>query len=166
MKKLFTSLAAAMSVLLFSQTVTARDFADIYTECGLGAMIAPNNTAVAAVTNVTWDLGTTAVSSNISSPETCKGGQPKKAAFIHETYPKIAQDIARGSGTHLNTLISMSGCNAGVQHNLATAVRVDFAQIVASPKYVEQSRFEKAKILFEAVNQRIERDFSAHCSIT
>lgn len=46
-----------------------RAFADIYTECGLGTMIAPKNAAVAAVTNVTWDLGTTAISSDDSSED-------------------------------------------------------------------------------------------------
>ncbi len=48
------------ALLMFSQPVSAREFADIFTECGIGAMIAPNNEAVAAVTNVTWDCGTTA----------------------------------------------------------------------------------------------------------
>lgn len=45
-------LAAASSSTLFfvsfSQFAAARDFADIYTECGLGALIAPKNGAVAA----------------------------------------------------------------------------------------------------------------------
>ena len=82
----------AMAVLVlaaFTQPVMARDFADIYTECGLGAMIAPKNEAVAAITNVTWDYGTTAISSNISSPDTCKGGQGKMASFIHDSYESL-----------------------------------------------------------------------------
>jgi hypothetical protein len=75
------SLALA-GLMVTSISAQAREFAEIYTECGLGAMIAPRTPAVAAVTNVTWDLGTTAVTSNISSPDTCQGGKEKTAAFI------------------------------------------------------------------------------------
>lgn len=67
--------ASVVLLLAFAQPASAREFADIYTDCGLGALIAPNNGAVAAVTNVTWDSGTTAVSSDASSAESCKGGK-------------------------------------------------------------------------------------------
>ena len=79
---------AAVTVLLLTipQNSQAREFADIYTECGLGAMIAPRNEAVAAVTNVTWDLGTTAISSDISSQDSCQGGKVKVRVFINNSY--------------------------------------------------------------------------------
>ena len=84
MKLKLLSLAAVLGSALLTAPVQARDFADIYTECGLGAMIAPNNGTVAAVTNVTWDLGTTAVSSNVSSEDSCSGGKKKTAAYIFQ----------------------------------------------------------------------------------
>jgi len=76
--------AVAAAAFCFAQSASAREFADIYTECGLGAMIAPNNAAVAAVTNVTWDLGTTAISSNASSADSCKGGKTKTRGVAEE----------------------------------------------------------------------------------
>jgi acyl-CoA synthetase (AMP-forming)/AMP-acid ligase II len=153
-KTILAALAAGAALCAVSTSASAREFADIYTECGLGSMIAPNNGAVAAVTNVTWDLGTTAVSSNISSPESCKGGQPKKAAFIHEAYPQLAQDLARGNGKHLATLMTLSGCSAQAQPALVVAVRADLAALTARAGYAQQTRFEQARQLFEAMNER------------
>jgi len=46
-------------------------------------MIAPINVAV---TNVTWDLGTTAISSDISSQDSCQGGKVKVRVFINNSY--------------------------------------------------------------------------------
>src|SRR2546423_1492077 len=77
-KKAIFLAAALMAV---AGQASAREFADIYTDCGLGAVIAPHNGAVAAGTNVTWDLGTTALSSHARPARRCKGGQPKSAAL-------------------------------------------------------------------------------------
>lgn len=140
----------------FAQPVMARDFADIFTECGLGALIAPKNEAVAAVTNVTWDLGTTAVSSNISSPQTCAGGQPKTAAFIYDSYESLETDFASGYGTHLDALMTLVGYESQARQDLTTAVRTDFATLVADPGYTEQSRFEQAQALYDVLYKHIE----------
>lgn len=164
MKKLLLGLAYVSAFFMPVQHVAAREFADIYTECGLGAMIAPNNAAVAAVTNVTWDLGTTAISSNASSADSCKGGKPKEAAFIHETYTNLAQDMARGKGKHLDTLAALSGCDVNAQDSLKKAIRADFTTLLNAPGYALQTRFEQAKNLYDALNQRIEKDFNGSCN--
>lgn len=165
MKKFaFAAFASAALLAATAPSAQAREFADIYTDCGIGAMIAPNNSAVAAVTNVTWDLGTTAVSSNATSPDTCQGGKVKKAAFIHDAYPQLAQDLSRGQGAHLQALVTLSGCRADSQAALAHAVRADFAQLAAAPSYAEQSRFVQARNLFDAFNQRVAADFAAACT--
>lgn len=166
--KTYRMMKAMFAVLLGICAVNeavAREFADIYTECGLGSLIAPSNTAVAAVTNVTWDSGTTAISSNISSPDTCKGGQAKKAAFIHETYPQLERDLARGHGKHLDTLLSIAGCNVSVRENVGLALRSDFAKLIAEPGYSTRNRYEQSKGLYERLNARIGSDFATSCSI-
>lgn len=162
---LYSAAATAVLLIAGTQSGVAREFADIYTECGLGAMIAPKNSAVAAVTNVTWDLGTTAISSNISSPDSCKGGQDKKAAFIHDTYPHLEKDLARGEGKHLKTLLAIAGCNARAHGDVARALRQDFGEMVTKSGYTTQSRYEQAKGLYERFNQRIESDFAQSCSV-
>lgn len=142
---------------------TNRTFADIYTDCGLGAMIAPSNDAVAAVTNVTFDLGTTAISSNATSPETCQGGQASAAAFIFEAYPSIEQDLARGEGEHLTALLKIAGCEADSNADVAASLRRDLATLADSEDYSDRSTFERAEDLFEALDARAS---AASCSMT
>jgi hypothetical protein len=149
MKKVTCLVAAAAAMAMVSAPAAAREFADIYTECGLGALIAPRNGAVAAVTNVTWDLGTTAISSNASSADTCAGGKQKTAAFIVEQYAQIERDLAQGQGKHLEALLAIAGCPADAAHTL----RAGFAASVASPAYATQTRLERAESLYDQVQQ-------------
>lgn len=145
------AMALAMSA---NAQETKRPFADIYTECGLGAVIAPDNAVVAAVTNVTFDLGTTAISSNATTPEACHGGQASAAAFIFEAYPSIEQDLARGEGEHLSALLKIAGCQAGVDVDVAASLRHDLAELAGSENYSERSAFERAEDLFDALDAR------------
>ena len=150
-----TTMLLSTAALLFIGSANAREFADIYTDCGLGAMIAPNNDAVAAVTNVTWDLGTTAISSNASSPETCEGGQGSSAAFIFDAYPSIEKDLAVGSGEHLTAMLSIAGVEESARADLTAQLRADFAELVAIEGYSEQTRYEKAENLYTLLYRQI-----------
>jgi len=144
MQKLNLALATLAVTVLVAPQAQARDFADIYTECGIGAMIAPTNKAVAAVTNVIWDLGTTAVSTNISSPESCSGAQAKTAAFIGKSYDILELEIASGEGQYFDTLASMTDREM-------TDIRTDFSELVASSEYVNMSKTEKVEKLYSIV---------------
>lgn len=143
------------ALLMFSQPVSAREFADIFTECGIGAMIAPNNEAVAAVTNVTWDCGTTAISSNITSPDTCKGGYGKTAMFIHDSYEVLENDIASGNGDYLDTLMLLVAVEANERSNFLNNLRTDFSKLVEQNNYQQLSRFEKSEALYNIVYKQI-----------
>jgi hypothetical protein len=145
MKKITLSLVLSVAL---AQGAAAREFAEIYTDCGLGAMIAPRTPAVAAVTNVTFDLGTTAILSNISSPETCKGGQALAAAFIHDSYESLEADLARGTGSYLDALMVLAEVPEEAKTSFVHALRKDFASYVAKRNYTEQSRFQKAENLY------------------
>lgn len=155
-KAIRISVMGFLVLCAYSQSVMAREFADIYEECGLGAMIAPKNPAVAAVTNVTWDSGTTAISSNISSPGTCSGGKEKTAAFINESYEPLESDLASGSGTYLDTLTSLIGCEPQTKNEFIAALRNDFAKLVAEPGYTNKSRFAKAESLYNLVYKNLD----------
>lgn len=144
MKKIKLSLAVLAASVLFAPQAQAREFADIYTECGLGAMIAPTNPTVAAITNVTWDLGTTAVSTNISSPESCNGGKAKTAAFIGKSYDDLELEIASGEGKYVDTLATMT------TKDMAD-VRAEFSDLVASSEYTDMSKVEKVEKLYNIV---------------
>ncbi len=137
--------------LALAQTAAAREFADIYTDCGLGALIAPRTPAVAAVTNVTFDLGTTAIISNVSSPETCQGGQALAAAFINNAYEPLEADLARGQGEYLDSLAALAGVGEEGKASFTAGLRQDFAASVATVAYADQSRFQKAENLYNLV---------------
>ena len=122
----------AAVVIATSQTASAREFGEIYTQCGLGAMIAPTNNVVAVVTNITSDLGTTAIISNMSSPDTCKGGKARTAMFIHESYDAIASDLSRGEGKYLTSLAALNGWDLTKQTAMKEELRAGFAALVAA----------------------------------
>lgn len=127
-----------------------RTFGQIYTQCGIGAMIAPETPAVAAVTNVTWDLGTTAISSNISSPSTCRGKKTQMASMIYTTYPSLESDVASGMGENLDSLATLAGCASGQRPSFVNTLRSRFAQKASVAGYADQSRRSKAAALFSA----------------
>jgi aspartokinase len=157
-KKIFASVAVAALTATLSQGAAARDFADIYTECGLGAMIAPNNAAVAAVTNVTWDLGSTAISSDYSSANNCKGGKAKTASLILHTYPQLEQDLARGTGEHLSAVLATAGCTAASRDAVTASLRSSLATRASQAGDSEATRVERAKAVYS--------DLSATASCT
>ncbi|MBF0479015.1 MAG: DUF3015 family protein [Candidatus Omnitrophica bacterium] len=142
---------AGITLLVFAQAGMAREFADIYTDCGLGAMIAPRNSAVAAVTNVTWDSGTTAISSNITCPDMCRGGEGRLASFINDSYESIEKELASGSGTYLDTLALLAGYDAQNKGQFIEKLRGDFAKSVSAPKYTDQTHFQKAESLYNLI---------------
>lgn len=151
-------------VFAFSPVAEARTFAEIYRECGIGALIAHDIPVLAIILNITWDLGTTAISSDITSPETCAGGKASTAAFIHDAYDSLEKDLARGSGEYLDTLMALSGCSAVVYQPLSLALREDFSASVAVEGYTDQTRFQKAENLYNLFYKHVDGDFSASCS--
>ncbi|MFT6992708.1 MAG: hypothetical protein ACJASL_004709, partial [Paraglaciecola sp.] len=62
MKKIITTVAAIAALSLTSTHSFAQD-AEVklnpWQDCGLGAMVFPDNGVAAAISNVIWDLGTT-----------------------------------------------------------------------------------------------------------
>jgi len=155
------SLAIAGTVIAASMAQVAeakRSFADIYIECGLGAMIAPSTGWVAVITNITWDWGTTAIMSEASSPESCKGGQAKTAMMIYEAYPSLETELAQGRGEHLDALFALSGREKADHAALIAELRSGFAALVADQGYTERSRYEKAERFFVLFHGVVEVD--------
>jgi len=153
MKKIIGSFLVAGALLVTN--AQARDFGDIYIECGLGGIIGnaiegSTGDVIAIITNVTWDLGTTAISSNITSDSTCVNTRAKTAALIHQGYDKLEEEIAQGHGKYLDALAQIS------QKDKATftkELRKKFAEVASSDKYESMSRFEKSEALFNIVTQ-------------
>lgn len=122
-------------------------------DCGLGAMIFPGNGVAAAISNVIWDLGTTAVSSNISSQESCASNKAKTAMFINATMPSLEQDIAVGEGEYVTAMLELRGCEATSHNEIIDAIRQDYS---AKPA-------KNAEAFYHAFESRIDQSFVAAC---
>lgn len=111
-------------------------------ECGIGAVIFPDHGIAAAISNIIWDLGTTAVTSATVSKETCEGSDVIAAKFIDENYDKVESELAIGEGRHVNAMLTMLGCEAAQQDAVINKLRSEL--VVDS----EKSNSEKAEALY------------------
>lgn len=73
-----TLLIFCLSLVGVSSTANSQEI-NAWKHCGIGAMIFNDNETAAAISNVIWDLGTTALSSKISSQESCEGAAAQTA---------------------------------------------------------------------------------------
>lgn len=120
-----------------------------YVECGIGAAIFPNTSWAAAVSNVIWDLGSTALSSALSSPEQCNPKKVRTAKLILETLPQLEQDVAMGEGKYLSAMMATAGCDAADQSKVAAHIRGSYGEALANDGYATQSRTDRANAFYQ-----------------
>ncbi len=152
-KKALSLVGLSLTTLTMMGTTQAREFGDIYTQCGLGASIFPKHPTMAAISNVTWDLGTTAVLSNASSAEeSCQGNKVAAATFINKSYAVLEKDIAKGEGKHLSALMDIMNCDASVRTNVVNSIRTDFGTAASKKGFAESSQYNKSETLYKIMN--------------
>ena len=122
-----------------------------YSDCGIGAAIFPNNSALAATSNVIWDVGTTAVISATASPQTCQGSNAQTAQFILDTYDNIIEETAKGSGQHLTAMLNILGCSENSHAQILSNVRSKIAGSVTAVSYTEITQLEKASQYYDSL---------------
>lgn len=111
-KLLSATIALAAFTVTAAQAQDMRDEPNPWLDCGIGAMIFPDDNLEvgAGISNIIWDLGTTAVTSAASSPDTCNGtSNVKMAVFIEATYTTLEAEIAKGQGENLDALAELAG---------------------------------------------------------
>ena len=114
------AVALTLAASQVSVAQSERTFADVYAECGIGAMLFNSNASagsdsgrvLAIISNATWDWGTTAHISNASSEENCQGAPASTASFLFHNYDQIETDVAMGGGEHIDALVSALQCSA------------------------------------------------------
>ncbi|WIO75151.1 DUF3015 family protein [Porticoccaceae bacterium LTM1] len=149
-------LAAAVSTGAVAANGPAGSGPNPYVDCGIGAALFPNTHWAAVTSNVTWDVGTTAIISATASPETCSGKNVKAAAFILDTYETLAEETARGKGEHLVSLMNIMEVEDEKRTALVSQVRAGMAVTVSGEDYDNMNRLDKAKsyyaLMMTAVN--------------
>ena len=133
MKKI-TLCAIALSTLLTGTASAEEGKSNInpWTHCGIGAMIFNDNGTAAAISNVIWDLGTTAVSSQVSSEGSCEGKEVKTAQFIQDNYDQVIEETSQGSGLHLTAMLNMLDVDASQHPQVINAIRSEMAEQVVA----------------------------------
>ena len=121
--------------------------------------------ASAVTSNVIWDVGTTAVTSATASPQTCSGKSTEVAKFVLDAYENVVEETARGTGTHVATMLEIYGCDAGSREAIVAAVRPELGAAVGAPGYAGMSRVQKAEQYYLIVTGEIEKNFAASCAV-
>lgn len=139
-----------------------------FSDCGIGAAFFPNaeNAWAAVITNVTWDVGTTAVISAVSSPNTCTGGRVKTAMYITQTYASLEAETAVGEGKYLTAMADVMQCSEGVRTKLFNRVRAEVGNAMAVPGFADRESVAKAEIYFDVVDRIASSEFKDACSMT
>lgn len=152
LKKIAIASVVAAMIMPFgtanAQVDSNRTIEQVYKQCGLGGAIFGNSSAILAIiSNVTWDLGTTAAISNSLSPDTCQGGNLKAAVLIKEAFPSVEKDLASGQGAHLSALQNIANCDS------VSSVRAQYGQYAQTSAYRTSTQDQNAEALFSIVQQ-------------
>ena len=137
------------SALMLGTSLQAKSFAEMYTDCGIGGAIASDVPAVAVISNITWDLGTTAVSSGVSSENSCAKRSVRSAGFVYGFYPELEKDIAKGNGKYLDSLVKISKPDYMSKEKYVSYVRTEFSTIASS----DTERWKKAEALYNIASK-------------
>ncbi len=146
-------IALVMGVMIMTSSQIS---ANMYKECGLGAIVFGDSMegVPAAVSNVTWDLGTTASSSKSSGTCALSGNDMAAAIFIMETYPTLVIDAAKGEGAHLTTVFNLLGASQS-RSSIVSNVQSQLLNAINTTEYSSQSRLEMSEALFVIINNSI-----------
>lgn len=165
--KLLLGACAVLAMAVVSTASHAEDAKktpNAYTECGIGASIFSNNHAAAAISNVIWDWGSTALSSALSSPDQCSGASGKTAMLVGTAYAGLETDLAVGEGKYLTAMADVMGCEASSRPALYAEVRNRFSAVATKPEFAVMSQSQKAEALYTIVDQTKETSFKAKCT--
>ena len=152
-----------VSMMLLAGTAGAEDKINPWQDCGIGASVFPKNNIGAAISNVIWDLGTTALTSAASSPDTCKSERANAARFIQQTYDQLANETAIGEGRYLTAVVGLMGCSTSRQAKLVERLRVQMASYITEDSFADRTRAEKAERYFYTLEGIIQADVSGQC---
>ncbi len=148
-KRILLSILTIITVIASPVYAAFENIDNAWQECGLGAMVFPDNRVAAAISNVIWDLGTTAVTSASASEDTCKGKKNSAAAkFVNSAYAKIEEDIAKGDGKHMSAALDLFKVSPQKKQIIKVELRQKLAKLHAVPSYEKLTTVTKAQTIY------------------
>ena len=133
-----------------------------YTECGIGASLFPDTTWAAVTSNITWDLGTTAITSATASPETCNAKKVAVAEFINHSYANLINETAKGEGEYITTMLNIYGCNADSRQSIISNMRGQTGVAVNNANYDNQNHLQKITTFYHIVDNAVSAEASCN----
>jgi len=134
-------------------------------DCGIGAMFFADTSWAAASSNIIWDLGTTAVTSNSSSQNTCNSTKAKTAMFVGTTYANLEEETVKGKGEHLQVMLSMMGCESNSHQSIISNVRSGFTAQLQNPEYADKTTATKSEEYLNMVKATIDAKHFSQCNM-
>lgn len=144
------TLVGLTSTSAFSQEKSVEN---AFAECGIGAAIFKNNETGAIISNIIWDLGTTALSSQISSPDSCEGASETAARFIDKSYHALEEEVVKGEGVYLTALLDIVGCPASAKASAAQNMQASFHGALKSGELSAASSNDKSVMMGRMLDQ-------------
>lgn len=168
MKKILSLVSAfVLATCSLSSFAEGRTAEEIYKQCGLGgALFGSSSPLLAMISNITWDLGTTAASSEMSDACSVDSAEVAAAIYIHEAYDLVETDISKGSGEYLDALTSVLSCETKSVDQLIGEIRADFADVIDASDYAGLEKSAKANALYEVVKPHLNSAASASCTLS
>jgi hypothetical protein len=162
-KLILSSIFAFVGLVSLSTNAVAVSGEEMFTKCGIGAMIFKENTTAAAISNVIWDSGTTAVTSGLAGAG-CNGMEmeAEAASLIYQKYAALEEETASGQGQHLTALMDIYQCENGGRATVVSGIREDFTSMVSDQQtYNSTSQLDKAKSYFDLVS----KNMNGNCAV-
>jgi len=135
-----------------------------FSDCGIGAALFKETKWAAVSSNIIWDFGITGTTSATASPETCQGKKVETAKFIIENYDNLAEETAKGEGTHLVAMLGVLGCEESAHSAIIATVRQSMMEVVGQPFYVDQDLVKKSSDYYDVVTSAVDGEFASSCS--
>lgn len=163
LKKLSTILTCTAVAIASSVSMANAQEVNPWQDCGIGAMVFPDNGVASAISNVIWDLGTTAVSTALSSPDQCQGAAVQVAAFVNLGYDHISRETVVGEGEYLQTLMDGINCDPAIRPALLADVRDRFAAQLQDADFSTKEDSGKAEEYFLSLRDVVQANYADSC---
>ncbi len=134
-------------------------------DCGIGAMIFEDTGWAAVSSNILWDFGSTAVTSNSSSQNTCNSKKAQMAMYVGATYANLEEETAKGSGQHIHAMLNIMGCETAAHKQIIGSIRTGFHTTLQNSEYAAQSKMTKAEDYYNLVQKNINGKYAQQCQV-
>ncbi len=155
--------SALLSVSAFAKKPKPESERNIWVDCGIGAMLFKDTAWAAVTSNITWDLGTTATFSHMSSENNCQGQTADAARFMLQNYALVEENLIYGEGEHLSALLDIVECDKTSRSEMSQLLKSSLKTNL-SGDYEAQTLMQNSVYLHGKLINAVNTKFASSCS--